>query len=85
MTISTMCNRIGFSKHASEFWLLAKLMMDRITASKSPEPSGPSAGLGLESSLVVDDSTEPILHEYDQTSMQQVNDLIVTLQQIHIQ
>ncbi|EXJ59419.1 uncharacterized protein A1O5_12300 [Cladophialophora psammophila CBS 110553] len=85
MTIHKMCNRVGFMRHAPEFWLLAKLMMDRITNCKVLEPREPFGSLVPETPSATDDSTEPIYHEYDQTSMQQVNDLITILQRIHIQ
>ncbi|RBR15653.1 uncharacterized protein FIESC28_07294 [Fusarium coffeatum] len=61
--------RVGFMRHSPEYWLLAKLLVDRLS---SPMITLPSS------------SDEPILTRYDQTSMLQVNDLITGFQNVHI-
>lgn len=44
-TVENMGSRIGFMRHASEFWLLASLIMDRIPAVNS-QHYGTSANAG---------------------------------------
>lgn len=72
-------------RHASEFWLLANLIMDRISATDPQEQEQQSNPGNEEVKRAADEPPEPILHEYDQTSMQQVNDLISIFQEVHIQ
>lgn len=70
-------------RHADEYWLLAKLMTDQILSSKpnllnsrdTHNDVGP-----VQSDIIQDE----VLIEYDQTSMQQVNDLITALQGVKI-
>lgn len=69
LTADNMWKRIGFMKYASEYWLLASLLLDRICATDH-QP--------------VQDLQQPLLQQYDQTSMQQVNDLIADFQRTHI-
>ncbi|KAL9564863.1 hypothetical protein ACKAV7_011315 [Fusarium commune] len=67
--------RVGFMRHSPEYWLLGKLLVDRL--------STPSDSYGSPESTVADASGsahEPILTRYDQTSMLQVNDLITGFQ-----
>lgn len=69
--------RIGFMRHAPEYWLLGKLLVDRLSSDSfgSPESTVPDAS---------GSAHEPILTRYDQTSMLQVNDLITGFQNVHI-
>lgn len=57
---SRMWRRDGFMKSASEYWLLCRVIMDRIQSD----------------SLDGNDLIKPTLGKYDQTDMGQVNDLI---------
>ncbi|RKK96926.1 hypothetical protein BFJ71_g7496 [Fusarium oxysporum] len=69
--------RVGFMRHSPEYWLLGKLLIDRLS----------SDSFGSLESTVPDASGsahEPILTRYDQTSMLQVNDLITGFQNVHI-
>ncbi|KAK5172959.1 uncharacterized protein LTR77_003081 [Saxophila tyrrhenica] len=79
MTPHNMWKRIGFVRYCSEYWLLAKLITERISAGtwmigvdqanvNVPQPS--------------DQNT--VLQKYDETRMQQVNDLICQFQQVII-
>lgn len=65
--------RIGFCRHCPEYWLLAKLMADRLSLLGSIAKED-------EQVLLDDGPTDPILRSYDQTSMRQVNDLILGFQ-----
>ena len=85
LTIDNMDMRIGFSRNAAEFWLLGSLIMDRISATNIHDQRTQSCQGRMETQLTADGPPEPILHEYDQTSMRQVNDLISIFQQVHIQ
>lgn len=83
-----MWRRLGFMRHAEEYWLLAKLIVDSLAHRKSG-----FAVVGAEAripgSLFTRDSAEthearPLLRNYDETSMQQVNELIADLQRFGI-
>lgn len=83
-----MWKRIGFTRHASEYWLLAKLMVERLSKSneENMEAVAVSAGLAQSpASASGTDSIGPLLNQYDQTSMEQVNILIADLQRVCIQ
>ena len=77
-----MWQRIGFVRFCSEYWLLAKLIVDRITYGAQREEHAfidNSAETDFESD---DRSTLTILNNYDETSMRQVNDLISEFQKV---
>lgn len=77
-----MWKRTGFCRYSPEFWLLAYLMVERLsTIEASPDDTEMS---GDRTCLAADDISDLILKEYDQTSMRQVNDLILRLQQSQI-
>ncbi|PTD06354.1 hypothetical protein FCULG_00011714 [Fusarium culmorum] len=71
--------RVGFMRHSPEYWLLAKLLVDRLST-PIETMTNPEDAL-LDASAV---THEPILTRYDQTSMLQVNDLITGFQNVHI-
>ena len=79
-----MWKRIGFMRHAGEFWLLAHVIVNRISGlnAQQPETSAiPSQG----SSMHLDcGPSDPILNKYDETSMRQVNDLIADFHKVHL-
>ncbi|KAJ6166578.1 hypothetical protein N7470_002025 [Penicillium chermesinum] len=70
LQLDTMWKRIGFCRHCPEYWLLAKLMADRLSLLGSTQQ-------GNEQVLHDNGPLDPILRNYDQTSMRQVNDLIL--------
>ena len=79
-----MWRRIGFSRFCPEYWLLAKLITERLSL---PSPTGDHNVLdgfnGISSGP--DHSTEPsevLLPQYDETSMKQINKLIADFQAI---
>lgn len=79
-----MWKRIGFVRHASEFWLLASLMMDRIAALNASQTVN-NTGKDLNGiNPLEDDYLDPLPNKYDQTSMRQVNDLISDFQKVQI-
>ncbi|KAL4999813.1 hypothetical protein BDV10DRAFT_183961 [Aspergillus recurvatus] len=69
-----MWKRVGFFSYCPEYWLLANLMADKLTARNAAEGA---AGQGLE--RLEDGPLDSFLNQYDQTSMRQVNDLILSL------
>lgn len=78
--VSAMWKRIGFFRHCAEYWLLATLLVARISAAYSqPQeiglPDTPYTG-GDDEVPCHARVVEPVLEKYDQTSMQQVNELI---------
>jgi len=84
-----MWKRIGFVRHASEYWLLASLMLDKISAATKPKsPEFVSRALTDQASIVIDpggtESFEPVLERYDETSMRQVNELLADFQKMYI-
>ncbi|PGH10833.1 hypothetical protein AJ80_07384 [Polytolypa hystricis UAMH7299] len=92
-----MWKRIGFSRFSRDYWLLASLKVDKLSAAAdknsnfSPLHQSGSEAM-TESSpendvehLSGDSPQDPILNKYDQTSMRQVNDLIQDFEKIHVQ
>ncbi|KAJ5210522.1 hypothetical protein N7491_010329 [Penicillium cf. griseofulvum] len=69
--------RMGFFRYAPEYWLLAHLIADRLAVLGTSKP---------ENELVPLDEgpLDLILNRYDQTSMRQVNDLIMGFQTFQI-
>lgn len=77
--------RIGFMRYSPEYWLLARLMVDRLQQSEVMQmedymPTSPNDSVTSRAPAILD----PDLTEYDQTSMQQVNELISELKKINI-
>ena len=85
LTVDNMENRVGFACHASEFWLLSSLILDRISAANGQNQQSQSSQNEKETQPAADGPPEPVLHEYDQTSMRQVNELISVFQNVQIQ
>ncbi|KAJ5520380.1 hypothetical protein N7463_000833 [Penicillium fimorum] len=65
--------RMGFFRYAPEYWLLAHLMADRLAVLGTSKPENELEP--LDEGLL-----DPILNRYDQTSMRQINDLIMGFQ-----
>ncbi|KAJ5308385.1 hypothetical protein N7476_009041 [Penicillium atrosanguineum] len=72
----TMWKRVGFPRFCHEYWLLANLMADRLVALGSLQ--------GTDLAALGEGPLDPILNKYDQTSMRQVNDLIMGFQTFQI-
>jgi hypothetical protein len=73
-----MWRRIGFMRHAHEFWLLANLIVDRMST---------KSALGISPHSITSDHgpvADPVLHAYDQNNMRQVNELITDFEQARI-
>ncbi|KAK5215303.1 hypothetical protein LTR96_011460 [Exophiala xenobiotica] len=85
-----MWKRIGFIRHASEYWLLASLMLEKISAAatKPKSPEFVSRALTDNASTVIDpggtEGFESALERYDETSMRQVNELLADFQKVQI-
>ncbi|SPO05408.1 related to C2H2 transcription factor [Cephalotrichum gorgonifer] len=85
LTPENAWRRIGFSRHAHEYWLLASVITDRIEgADASREGGGGRRELVAEAAAAEGGGPDPILTRYDQTSMRQVNDLIADFQKVQI-
>ncbi|KAJ5970908.1 uncharacterized protein N7479_000826 [Penicillium vulpinum] len=69
--------RMGFCRYAPEYWLLAHLMADRLAVLGTSKPENELEP--LDKGLL-----DPILNRYDQTSMRQINDLIMGFQTFQI-
>lgn len=79
MCPDNMWRRIGFMRYTSEYWLLAKLIVDRIIEKARQKEIASTAS----SSREYDEEPAPtILDKYDETSMLQVNALIADFQKI---
>ncbi|KAL7622130.1 hypothetical protein AAE478_007632 [Parahypoxylon ruwenzoriense] len=73
-----MWRRIGFMRHSPEYWLLASLLVSRLSHNIDRPPMFNTSTANDSASL------DPILNKYDQTSMRQVNDLIAEFQNIRL-
>ena len=71
-----MWKRVGFSRFGIEYWYLAKMVTARIASSQAPPVDSRSDSTP---ETVVKDG---ILEKYDETSMQQVNELISEFQKV---
>lgn len=83
-----MWKRVGFIRYADEYWLLSKLMVDRLL--KTFEGANHDAIVDPASqgqrpvNISGPESVSPLLNQYDQTSMQQINALISDFQKVCI-
>lgn len=77
--LDSMWQRIGFYHSSDEYWMLAKLMVDRVTTSKHHERDQ-----ALKDGFSTDDARarDGLLAKYDETSMSQVNELIADFQRV---
>jgi hypothetical protein len=73
-----MWKRVGFMRHAHEFWLLANLIVDRMTLDGVTEP-GPIPDITGHRA-----TADTVLPEYDQNNMRQVNELIASFENARI-
>lgn len=80
LNADNMWQRVGFCRHAGDFWLLASVKVDRLSVAEAEQHRA------TRGELVPDDSeqSDPILPQYDQTSMRQVNELISEFQRVHL-
>ncbi|KAF3046863.1 hypothetical protein E8E12_003778 [Didymella heteroderae] len=74
-----MWRRVGFTRHAHEFWLLANLLTQRmdhnlVRRSDHLEQGPHDRGVDM----------DPVLSEFDQNNMQQVNELIASFENARI-
>lgn len=86
LTPDNMWMRNGFARYAYDYWLLAKLMVNRISAEveqRKVEAARRFVDLSSNGDLV-DTGQSAFLEEYDNTSMKQVNELISGFQKVMI-
>lgn len=80
LTSDNMWKRLGFLRYAPEYWQLAQFLVERIsTASATREQALADRAAA---STTCQQSPPSLLKQYDDTSMRQVNDLIVEFQQV---
>jgi hypothetical protein len=79
MSPHDMWKRIGFMRNAPEFWLLAKIVLERLESARKTAEIADSV-------IGVDDRrgslSQSVLDKYDETSMNQVNELIKDFQRV---
>jgi hypothetical protein len=75
-----MWQRVGFCRHAGDFWLLASVKVDRLSAAETEQHHTIRGNTAFEDS----EQSDQILSKYDQTSMRQVNELILEFQRVHL-
>ncbi|EXJ57776.1 uncharacterized protein A1O5_12334 [Cladophialophora psammophila CBS 110553] len=83
-----MWRRVGFMRHANEYWYLANLMVQRLSMPPLTDPSESAVEASGQAqsplSASGNESVGPLLEKYDETSMQQVNTLISDFQMFRI-
>ena len=82
-----MWKRIGFMRHAAEYWLLADLITRSLVSTPPGAAEEPAPGHGggpAELHLVSREKTRSMLERYDENSMRQVNELIAAFQAAEI-
>ena len=77
-----MWQRIGFMRFASEYWLLAKLIVERISQNTQQNDRASTSDDIPAPFQEIDGSSPTLLENYDETSMRQVNDLIADFQKV---
>jgi hypothetical protein len=79
-----MWKRVGFMRNAPEFWLLAKIVLERVEADRCQveltNPFIDSSGNRVDNLPL----GSPVLDRYDETSMGQVNDIIMMFQRLNV-
>jgi hypothetical protein len=77
--LGSMWARVGFIRHAPEFWLLVKVLLDKMNL--------PQSNLAQEESFAIPreaGSNTGLLAKFDDSDMSQVNALITSLQHVRI-
>jgi len=82
--VSQMWKRVGFTRHAPEFWLLAKIVLERLEADRRQPEGTHSSGNECGNIIDVLSLGSPVLDKYDETSMGQVNDIITMFQRLNV-
>lgn len=86
ITVDNAWQRVGFMRHSPEYWLLARLLVDRQEYQDSLEDDASSGEVPDFSAALAGETTlsSPSLSKFDQTSMRQVNDVISEFDKVHI-
>jgi hypothetical protein len=79
LRLEDMWRRVGFMRHAHEFWLLANLITERMAHDRAWRSEHLEQG---RNDFGVD--LDPVLSEFDQNNMRQVNELIASFGNTHI-
>lgn len=85
LTPENAWKRIGFKRHCPEFWLLASVIMERLTCAESWRRQKDPLTAN-QSDLPSLGATPPdrVFTKYDQNSMRQVNELISDFHKVEI-
>ncbi|KIW99738.1 uncharacterized protein Z518_11151 [Rhinocladiella mackenziei CBS 650.93] len=86
LTPDHMWRRVGFMRHANEYWHLANLIVERLSAPLTEDTDIMDAAGEAQSSFSISGNgpISPLLQKYDETSMQQVNILISDFRKVRI-
>ena len=86
ITVDNAWQRVGFMRHSPEYWLLARLLVDRQEYRDSLEDDALSGEIPDFSAALAGETplSSQGLSKFDQTSMRQVNDLISEFDKVHI-
>ncbi|PKS08387.1 hypothetical protein jhhlp_005331 [Lomentospora prolificans] len=84
LTPENAWRRIGFCRHAHDYWLLASVIIDKLTSPVCDMTVNPASSPESDTGQSPPRENTTILTQYDQTSMQQVNELIADFQKIQI-
>ncbi|ROT34504.1 hypothetical protein SODALDRAFT_329757 [Sodiomyces alkalinus F11] len=84
LTPDNAWRRIGFQRHAPEFWLLASVIMGRLTSADHSWRRHESSSSWVTPPAHASPRDDRIFTKYDQTSMHQVNELISDFHKVQI-
>lgn len=79
--VDSLWKRLGFARYAADYWMLAKLIVERISAAGYQNQDVADRGNGSEATGWRHGDPTGLDH-YDDTSMRQMNDLISEFQKI---
>lgn len=83
-----MWRHTGFMRHSPEYWLLAHLVIDRLSVQPQNQSrllhSAIYSHLHAGQQTVDNTARDPILAKYDEKSMRQVNDLISQFRNVQL-
>ncbi|KAH6884843.1 hypothetical protein B0T10DRAFT_577204 [Thelonectria olida] len=70
-----MWKRVGFFRHADEYWLLAKLMLERWKSKTEGDSEGPN-------SILLENDTDSLEASYDESDMKNIHQMISDFQKM---
>lgn len=79
-----MWKRVGFCRFCPEYWLLANFIVDRLITLQKSRPENWEIGQDELEPFNNAALEDPLLDKYDQTSLRQINNLILDFQKVQI-